>query len=610
MSKRPLPIIRVFVSSTFSDLKHERNALHAQVWPKLERYCQQRGFTFQAIDLRWGVPAEAGLDHRTMRICFEELRRSQDTSPEPNFLILLGNRYGWRPLPEIISVEEFGKLKQAAQQIQTEPPDLARKPTASQVELLTKAVSVLEDWYLLDENAKPFGDKTLRGEYVLRSRKPLLRGIDYGKFLDATNDSQLEGPCREGEAPAEPRATSDEPHASGSAGASPSLSQQSGKLRDTAAWVDVQFVLWSIVNRAFPAADLAGRFQTLTDQSTDTWSTISSCSKPNDDRHVENVSHGLQPAVTATSPGTVPPSVRFQASATEQEIWHGALHAQGTDAKQHVIAWFREIENLSDYPPGPQLKDFVDLKDDGTPDQGSKQALEQLTSELKRNLDAKNVFTAKCRWNVEKQGPSVPDVTTDHLNAMCKQIRERLQAMIILQINAYWGCDLSADDATLAQVRGSQQELDLECADHLRFAAERAPEQAFVGRESELQRIRDYLHSETNQPFVVHGPSGSGKTALLGKIIQEVTPPRSAAGTRAKKQWEHSVYSEKQNVQNVPFFFRSGCQIQNELRRTHVLRLFHQLCLCRLGGRERPRSPTCHRRLQNLVRQTSSPTRR
>ncbi len=83
-------------------------------------------------------------------------------------------------------------------------------------------------------------------------------------------------------------------------------------------------------------------------------------------------------------------------------------------------------------------------------------------------------------------------------------------------------------------MRGSQQELDLECADHLRFAGERAPEKTFVGRETELQRIRDYLHSETNQPFVVHGPSGSGKTALLGKIIQEVTPSRSADGTRVK----------------------------------------------------------------------------
>ena len=100
-------VIRVFVSSTFSDMKHERNALQADVFPKLEQLCLKNGFQFQAIDLRWGVSSEAGLDHRTMRICFDELRRAQEISPKPNFLILLGNRYGWRPLPEEISVKEF-----------------------------------------------------------------------------------------------------------------------------------------------------------------------------------------------------------------------------------------------------------------------------------------------------------------------------------------------------------------------------------------------------------------------------------------------------------------------------------------------------------------------
>jgi hypothetical protein len=38
------PVIRVFVSSTFSDLKPERNALRAQVFPKLEQLCAQNGF--------------------------------------------------------------------------------------------------------------------------------------------------------------------------------------------------------------------------------------------------------------------------------------------------------------------------------------------------------------------------------------------------------------------------------------------------------------------------------------------------------------------------------------------------------------------------------------
>ena len=53
---------RIFVSSTFSDLKAERNALQAQVFPRLRELCQRRGSRFQAIDLRWGVREEAALD--------------------------------------------------------------------------------------------------------------------------------------------------------------------------------------------------------------------------------------------------------------------------------------------------------------------------------------------------------------------------------------------------------------------------------------------------------------------------------------------------------------------------------------------------------------------
>ena len=455
--KRALPIIRVFVSSTFSDLTHERNALHAMVWPELERYCQQRGFTFQAIDLRWGVPAEAGLDHRTMRICFEELRRAQETSPEPNFLILLGNRYGWRPLPEVISVDDFKELKTAAQQIQSEPPESTKQLTEKQTELLKQAVAILEDWYLLDENARPFGNEALPGEYVLRTRKALLNGVDYGRQPNAD-----------------------------------------GKLQDTPEWLDVQFVLWSIVNRAFPAADLAGRFQALHE----------------------------------TAPETIPSSVRFQASATEQEIWQGAFQAENAD--RHVIAAVREVDDLDAIPDTPKRREFIDLKDDGTPDSDASQALTKLKLKLEAVLGESKIIRSTCQWAIDQNNKPTGDITTSHLDDFYGEILDRFKSIIIAQINAYWDRDLSADDATLAQVRGSQQELDLECTDHLRFASERAPEKTFVGREPELQRIRDYLHSETNQPFVAHGPSGSGKTALLGKIIQEVTPSRSADGTRAE----------------------------------------------------------------------------
>jgi hypothetical protein len=82
---RRRPVIRVFVSSPFTDLKRERDALQQEVFQPLEQYCTTRKFQFQAIDLRWGISSEASFDHRTMQICFRELERSQEISPRPNF---------------------------------------------------------------------------------------------------------------------------------------------------------------------------------------------------------------------------------------------------------------------------------------------------------------------------------------------------------------------------------------------------------------------------------------------------------------------------------------------------------------------------------------------
>ena len=59
--------IRVFISSTFSDLKAERNALQERVFPRLKRYCRRRGWSFQAIDLpfrlRRGYGGHGGISH-------------------------------------------------------------------------------------------------------------------------------------------------------------------------------------------------------------------------------------------------------------------------------------------------------------------------------------------------------------------------------------------------------------------------------------------------------------------------------------------------------------------------------------------------------------------
>jgi WD40 repeat protein len=101
---------RVFISSTFSDLKAERDALQRQVFPDLRELCASQGARFQAIDLRWGVSEQASLDQQTIPICLDEIARCQRTTPRPNFLILLGDRYGWRPPASAIPAAEFQEL--------------------------------------------------------------------------------------------------------------------------------------------------------------------------------------------------------------------------------------------------------------------------------------------------------------------------------------------------------------------------------------------------------------------------------------------------------------------------------------------------------------------
>jgi hypothetical protein len=57
---------RLFISSTFSDFNEERRLLQTYVFPKVKDYCSGKGYTFQPIDLRWGVSNEAQLDQKTL----------------------------------------------------------------------------------------------------------------------------------------------------------------------------------------------------------------------------------------------------------------------------------------------------------------------------------------------------------------------------------------------------------------------------------------------------------------------------------------------------------------------------------------------------------------
>jgi hypothetical protein len=144
-------VFRVFVSSTFSDMTEERRLLQRNVFPRLEKFCEERGAKFQAVDLRWGVTEESQLNQKTLEICLNEIVRCQKISPRPNFLLLLGNRYGWQPVPARIPDNEMEKILQ-----------------------VTLEKELLNRWYKLDENSIP-------PEYILQPRSKELSDSTWGE---------------------------------------------------------------------------------------------------------------------------------------------------------------------------------------------------------------------------------------------------------------------------------------------------------------------------------------------------------------------------------------------------------------------------------------------
>ena len=87
----------------------------------------------------WSPYAQGRIDvpayRMAMNICLNEIKRCQQTTPRPNFIVLLGDRYGWCPPPSQIPASEFAKILQVVS-------DVGDK-------------TLLDEWYGLDENAVP-----------------------------------------------------------------------------------------------------------------------------------------------------------------------------------------------------------------------------------------------------------------------------------------------------------------------------------------------------------------------------------------------------------------------------------------------------------------------
>eukprot|EP00002_Diphylleia_rotans_P031047 TRINITY_DN6427_c0_g2_i3.p1 TRINITY_DN6427_c0_g2~~TRINITY_DN6427_c0_g2_i3.p1 ORF type:complete len:878 (+),score=145.51 TRINITY_DN6427_c0_g2_i3:75-2708(+) len=84
-------ILRIFLSSTFRDMQHERDAFFRFGAPMVYNAARKKSLEVVFYDLRWGITSEESGSGQVVHLCLQAIAMS------PYFVCFLGDRYGWIP---------------------------------------------------------------------------------------------------------------------------------------------------------------------------------------------------------------------------------------------------------------------------------------------------------------------------------------------------------------------------------------------------------------------------------------------------------------------------------------------------------------------------------
>jgi NACHT domain- and WD repeat-containing protein len=92
-------VVRVFLSSTFTDTVHERAVLLRCVHPVVQYYARKLNFEVVLSEMRFGIRQSLSDDNKTSEVCMAELERCAEESASLSYMLFVRNKYGFRPPP-------------------------------------------------------------------------------------------------------------------------------------------------------------------------------------------------------------------------------------------------------------------------------------------------------------------------------------------------------------------------------------------------------------------------------------------------------------------------------------------------------------------------------
>lgn len=172
--------VRVFISSTFNDMKAERDAMARFVFPEVRAYARKRGVDFDFVDLRWGITDEEASQGMVIEHCLRSIDNCR-----PLFVGILGANYGWIP--------EKGELKKNPNLSHLFPwlPTVIGNKSMTEIEIYYGAFLVKGNSLFMirdDINQAPAPQQALLS-YILKNHAGSCnRYADIGKFCKKVKD--------------------------------------------------------------------------------------------------------------------------------------------------------------------------------------------------------------------------------------------------------------------------------------------------------------------------------------------------------------------------------------------------------------------------------------
>ncbi|GBG34148.1 Kinesin light chain 3 [Hondaea fermentalgiana] len=106
--------VKVFISSTFTDTRVERDSFLLLVDGHLQSLARALGCEYEAIEMRWGISDEMTHSHLTTETCLRAIGKANAESDALSFLFISTDKYGYRDVPSRIDSTTMSTLLEHA----------------------------------------------------------------------------------------------------------------------------------------------------------------------------------------------------------------------------------------------------------------------------------------------------------------------------------------------------------------------------------------------------------------------------------------------------------------------------------------------------------------